>query len=899
MCNVRALATILGILTGWACASAAAESSGPVVPQSAHAAVLTRRVVKAFDFNERPLGNLEELPMHWEKVTATGFPHYVNGELDETEGRPAPCFRLTLDGGNLGYRYIAQKIPAFPGSDHKIIAYVKTVGLRHARGYLEAFYMDRFGNVLGQTTRFSEVIEPATSSDPTWRHVEIELPFVNPDGRYIGLGIFLVQEDRLPAGLAAAGASFRKDVTATMYVDDVAVLRLPRCRLKLSGDKTLYTTGEKIVLQGTVADPVPQDLAAAITLEDVATGQRVTFAHPVRTLPPLLEILRGEQQLPLFTDHTLEPLPSGTYRAFLHVLSRNEVIITRRSQFAVVEPLRPTRGRAEGRFGIDLSARRGRDVDQLTTFLKRLGASWAIVPIWQSQTRINSDQFGQSLGDLTAIQLNRAGITVVGAYMATPEDLVPKTGLLNPSIWDLFSLDRDRWGSELALVLSRHADRIDHWMLGRQSNCWDAPYPYMNKVLAELDREFGQFQGQFQLMPAWPAMVTPRRNTGADAYVTWLPTELVWQGYEDYFAMWSALHDRLWTVMPRPELDRFERDAALLDFCRRVITAKRLGCDRIGVSELWSAKASPEGTTLEPAIEFAVYANLIRRLAGLTYAGQVRITDDLNGWLFADTRRAVLVLLRHKDGTLSSRVTLGRDLSAYDMWGRDLPLTVRDDGWALNFKRLAFVEGIDPDLARFVASVRFEPPVLTSRMGWHRLQLVFDNPFAQSISGQVRVVMGQNWRFDPPGGRFAVTGGRAFALPMKVRYPSNEPIGTKMVSARFTLEARRQVRLNLLVPLELSLPDLKMRVWSYQRHGRLIVSQEIRNTGREWADLRAYLIAPDRPRMERMIRRLGPGQTAIKEYVVGPWQELFGRSVRVGFRDVRGNRLVNRLIKLE
>ena len=39
------------------------------------------RVLRTFDFEERRLGNAEDLPMNWTKVEGPGLPHYVNGRL--------------------------------------------------------------------------------------------------------------------------------------------------------------------------------------------------------------------------------------------------------------------------------------------------------------------------------------------------------------------------------------------------------------------------------------------------------------------------------------------------------------------------------------------------------------------------------------------------------------------------------------------------------------------------------------------------------------------------------------------------------------------------------------------------------------------------------------------------
>ena len=53
----------------------------------AAAPVKLTRVVKTFDFEERKLGNDEDLPMNWVKVEGSGFPHYVNGKLTYDRAR--------------------------------------------------------------------------------------------------------------------------------------------------------------------------------------------------------------------------------------------------------------------------------------------------------------------------------------------------------------------------------------------------------------------------------------------------------------------------------------------------------------------------------------------------------------------------------------------------------------------------------------------------------------------------------------------------------------------------------------------------------------------------------------------------------------------------------------------
>ena len=63
------------------------------------------QVIKHFDFDERSQGNLESIPMLWERHRGPGFPKYANGEFDFQVGYAArPSFYLHSNGRNCAYR---------------------------------------------------------------------------------------------------------------------------------------------------------------------------------------------------------------------------------------------------------------------------------------------------------------------------------------------------------------------------------------------------------------------------------------------------------------------------------------------------------------------------------------------------------------------------------------------------------------------------------------------------------------------------------------------------------------------------------------------------------------------------------------------------------------------------
>src|SRR5688572_22243590 len=107
------------------------------------------RVLSTFDFEERRLGNPEELPMYWEKVEGEGFPHYINARLATDLSLSGNyCFRFDLNGGSLLYRYPAGRIPVRPGSHYRIRGMCRTTVMPAARARLTAYLSDVDGRTI-------------------------------------------------------------------------------------------------------------------------------------------------------------------------------------------------------------------------------------------------------------------------------------------------------------------------------------------------------------------------------------------------------------------------------------------------------------------------------------------------------------------------------------------------------------------------------------------------------------------------------------------------------------------------------------------------------------------------------------------------------------------------------
>src|SRR5688572_6474252 len=115
------------------------------------------RVLRTFDFEERRLGNSEDLPMYWEKAEGPAYPHYVNGGFTTDRARSGRhSFRFDLNGGNLLYRYPAGRIKITPGAYYRLDVMCRTTVMPAARARLSAYFVDIDGRKINDSVRSSE-----------------------------------------------------------------------------------------------------------------------------------------------------------------------------------------------------------------------------------------------------------------------------------------------------------------------------------------------------------------------------------------------------------------------------------------------------------------------------------------------------------------------------------------------------------------------------------------------------------------------------------------------------------------------------------------------------------------------------------------------------------------------
>src|SRR5690349_18031543 len=151
------------------------------------------RVLRTFDFEERRLGNAEDLPMNWTKIEGPGLPHYVNGRLSTDVARSGQySFRFDLNGFSLVYPYDPTGLKVSPGSHYRVEGHVRTTPLPNARARLTAYFADVDRRPIASTVRHSSLYA-AKSTDDDWKKLSVELTADAPGAAYLVVELELLQ----------------------------------------------------------------------------------------------------------------------------------------------------------------------------------------------------------------------------------------------------------------------------------------------------------------------------------------------------------------------------------------------------------------------------------------------------------------------------------------------------------------------------------------------------------------------------------------------------------------------------------------------------------------------------------------------------------------------------------
>ncbi|HMQ15309.1 MAG TPA: hypothetical protein PKC49_04985 [Phycisphaerae bacterium] len=898
------------------------------------------RLVKRFDFDERRLGNYEDTPMYWRRLAGPGLPAFNRGRFDHQAGAAAPpSFRLDIvGGGHVCYEYQQRDLAAVAGSDYVVTVSIRPEGLRAARAFMAAFFVDRFDDEIPGSRRVSDLVSATGRSPEPWQLVRVDLPGDHPDAYAVRVQLCVLQAyswrgvDRDdPDPLIV------QDVQASAWFDDLSVLRLPRTRLRLSNAAGFVADSpESFIIE--VHNATPAAISAELYVTDLAgrllherrleLPSQVAGPAPAADGAPDLALpgFQTARDSPLSEVHyPVPPLPPGVYRAGFRLVAAGERLLDRELQFAVLAPLPPPRG-VFADLGVYLGPFAGGDRVALRRLLAAMacGAVKVGVPLLDEEAahRRQDDltQLGELLRDLSE---HRIETTAVLLPLAVAEG-----GTVALSTRSMLNSD-PQWTRALRPVLTRFGGLLGDWQVGDE-RCELAAGGWSPAALAELRT----FVTRFVTLPRLirPHAVTRPLQPGSEPFSLLVPARLPPHTWDQQLSAVAEHSSACWLQLEFETSRRLGRAERLADLAQRVILAKASGAQRTYVPAPFELADEGDQRLWQPGEEFLVLRTLFHVLGGARLAARFQPAPDQEALLF--TLPAGALAHQGQDGVLAIwtwcadahgtpvGLHLGSTAHAIDLWGRPAPIERDGDRVRLRPNPMpTLILNVDVGLARLAASVELDPRHVQTYSDEPPPVLRLTNPYAQRLVGEVLLDLPDEWSVSPGRLPFVVEPGQTFEQPLAFTLPPRQWAADHDLGVHVRLSSPRSAVLSLTLPLRVGLTDVEVdaRVyWELAEGPRsagparpgapppgalaegavLVVEQTLVNRSKRRVSFSGFADAPGRAQQLAAHLGLAPGDRSVQRYVFHNAGGLRGRTLMLGVRELDGPRRVDQLVQV-
>ncbi|HEV2296152.1 MAG TPA: NEW3 domain-containing protein [Tepidisphaeraceae bacterium] len=507
------------------------------------------RILRNIDFEERRLGNVEDLPMHWSKVEGPGLMHYVNGALTTDRARDGKySFHFELNGGGLVYRYDPNAIRVQPGAHYRVEVYAQTTVLPNARARLTAYFADIDGRLIQGSIRHSELYAAESENEP-WKKLAIELSAkgdrnigggiesstgdatnmsdstaapldhstTSPTPAYLVLELALLQPMHYAAASLGQRTLFTQDIRGSAWFDSLSVSQVPKVLLSTDKPGNIFHRGEPARLEVDVNDRFTDDLAAQLVVRD-ARGAVAFQRSGAMEMPAAQALGPGRKRLYL----ELPELPPGWYSASLVMSSQGKFVGEQTIDIVLLADARGANVMPDPRFGVIATDLPFDGWSELPDILPILAAGRVKLAVWSEAGDVQ--QVDSAAFDRLLERLQQLGITPTACLAAIPPDVKARLlatraktssalgvseeqkDLSGDDAWvELLQADTQTWQPQLAFLIARHANHLDRWQLGADNSDAFVTRPAMRAVYDRVYREFAALVQAPDLAMPWPA----------------------------------------------------------------------------------------------------------------------------------------------------------------------------------------------------------------------------------------------------------------------------------------------------------------------------------------------------------------------------------------------------------
>lgn len=877
------------------------------------------RLVRVFDFEEED-SNPNVVPRYWTRVydtpkpgTRPQLPPWNKAEiLYKSQGaithNGTGAVRLPTGGGDVRLALDPGVIPIFPHADYMISAFVRTERLQHARARVVARFLDRESKPIADSERHT----PAIISPGEWTPIRAELVGDYPNAAFIQLDLELLQ----PQPHKTADGRLKappQDYNGEAWFDDLLILQLPRVALETNSPVNLITAPDSPELQVTVRDLTGERLLARLQVfDDLGT---LIDQHQLDVGRGLSEV-KWTPSLPRY----------GWYRAALNISAAAGAVGGARVDFLWLAPHASAASAVRGsipdraRFGLIAGATGAKSLRLLPEVTRAIGTGSIALSIWDATPA--PEEPAARFPTIDALLDDWQDVTLVLERL--PALLAASQKLERDDALTFLARDPSLWQPFLAPYTDRYGQRISRFQVGAQDDDHIFWRPSSTQDALAFARALSK-------SVAGPIVVLPLRadrgrstndHPDALAFASLIPDAVSPTGAREL-----AASVRRSTSPPSPpdasliiqplRSDVVGPRAAAIDLAKRAV-------------QCWASSGAPTDDPLPifvdrpwefvgdrrpqfmPDASLAAWRTVIQRLAGRRVVANFPVSEGVTAYILAPSTPTSTTgaIVAWNDSAPRELAVIDAylgpaSLSLIDAFGNTSSPTPSPTSTTPGSVRIPltqeplFIEGVDTELARLIANLRFEPDLIESSQTPQEHSVVISNPWNFPIAGRVSLLepgaaasdgaTGSNrehrWRVFPRHARIAIPPFQSARFPFTISLGPSEETGPKQLTIRLELSTGVDYP-----PIEVKRfatvghNTLRMDLTSsIQDPDTLVIDAAITNTGTQELDLNLVAFAPGRPRSPASISRLPAGNQAIRRFVFPhSAAQLSGQRIIVG-----------------
>lgn len=871
------------------------------------------RRLKLFDFDERPLGNFEDTPMYWTRFTGEGFPSYSQGLFDDEVGHDAPpAFRFDLRGGNIAYEYAHTDLVIFPDSDYLIEGWVRTRGLEFARAFVACYLVDRFGERIRGSEHISELVRSHPHNEGTWQPVRIALPGDFPTARALRLQLWALQRHvwwRPEEQLVDPLDIHRQDVNATVWFDDLSILRMPRVRFALTNPGGLIKPDAEEWIELDAHNATLAPAVAELTISDADGTEHYREAFDLA--PQATRELRIR----------VPALPPGWYHARAELRAGDRALLERAQHFAVL-PALPSVTTHEPDLGVDLGRWTASNEDGAAELIGALGCGAVRLglPMMGTPESDADWEYVRQIRDLA----RRLSINQIRATAKILSPLVTDTPDARHTTWRM-TLREEAWDQRAAPIFAYFGGYLLSWQLGDEEFELHGPQGWDHETVARVRQRLEQFVAAPELVVPWSVLDAPASGhlVGVDrrqlpgrspplpggplyAYSYWLPYSVPARLFPWHLGFWvepgaptgGGGPERWLTVGFEPD-ESLDHPQRVADLARRIVLAKAVNPVRLYVPAPFEIARSGGTVAWQPTDLYIPLRTLFHHLAGLRAEATLALEPDGVAVLFGDGRRHALVTWTWRaDGTQDrADLYLGTSATALSLTGREVPL--ERDGARVRVPLTAeplIIRDIDAPLLLLQDSIRLEPGFIQLHEPEPRPVLKLRNFHNAELSGTVDLQPPPSWQVNPTPIHVELRPDEEFARPLEFTIPPRQVASTQPLGVTIRLKQPYPIDMEVELSIQVLLRDVVVRATAWWQGDELIVHQTLHNLSDAAVSFNAFCQAIGRAQSEGVFLEVVPGDVRVQEYRFRAARDLVGSKLWMGIREIGGRRTLDQLV---